>query len=638
MNIETTLNSAPRFDWRSLAAKMPSTPVILITGLLFFWVTGNGVLHGGMNPDDWRQIGRVPAEWGGPHGRWAMDLIYRFPFRTRYVEPLQLVLVYGCFLYIATTLARASVGERFLGVATVGIFLAGVNHPYMTDVLNFSAHIFGYPLALTLSLAAFALSPWVLRSRPLIAFAIVVGAGQLLAFSLALYPSFVLFGLILPAIALIRTDLTDDRDAIRLIVGTALIGVAGVVMFLLEWRAFQLFTHFYTARELELVERYDLGAPTLGVLSTKVLNIGVILKSVYGGDLWSLRPAHIFFQLFALLIAAVWGAAALLDLRRASTAPAKAMSLLRRTLGIVGAAVVIPILFWFTYAELVAPSRTFAEVGFVVPAILLACAASVRAGLPQAWGERALRWVGVAPALMLAIVSVFISAAMWNDQQRIAERDVALATAIYGRLSSSPDFDGKSFVLAGSIVEPRLRWGVSVGWPMTEYTSDPNMIFNNLLGYQGQVDRVARSPQRCRAFPASDSVFTYDGRTFVCLADDTGIFPLGPCEASETVANLEICRPDARRAVVKVTGDCNGQGMRTFFWRASGEQAGGTHIVRDHRREPAYRDFVRDRCFFQLASDSAPLSAIGELAEDGRVLWSKTFAPAPKEASPSQHP
>lgn len=633
MNIETTLNSAQRFDWRSLAAKMPSTPVLLVTGLLFFWVTGNGVLHGGMNPDDWRQIGRVPAEWGGPHGRWAMDLIYRFLFRTRYVEPLQLVLVYGCFLYIATTLARAAVGERFLGVATVGIFLAGVNHPYMTDVLNFSAHIFGYPLALTLSLAGFALSPWVLRSRPLTAIAIVLVAGQCLAISLALYPSFVLFGLVLPAIVLIRTDLTSDRDAIRLVLGTALIGVAGVVMFLLEWRAFQLFTHFYTAQELALVERYDLGAPTLEVLVAKLAGIGALLKSVYGGALWNLRPAHIFFQAFALLLAAVWGIAALLDLRRASTMSAKALSLLRRVLGIVGAAVVVPILFWFTYAEVFAPPRTFAEVGFVVPAMLLACAASVRVQLSGAWGDHALRWIGVAPALVLAVVSVFISAAMWNDQQRIAERDVALATAIYGRLSSLPDFDGKSFVLAGSMGEPDLRWGVSVGWPMTEYTSDPNKIFNRLLGYEGHVDRVARSPRRCRAFPASDAVFMHDGRAFVCLTDDAGMFPLQPCEASGAKANLEVCRRDPQRAVIKVTGDCNGQGKRTFFWRAAGQDGDRTEVVTYPHREPTYRDFARDLCFYELASDRGPLSAVGEVAPDGRALWSKALTAVPNDAA-----
>lgn len=601
------------------------TTTVLVTALVFFWITGNGVLHAGLNPDDWRQLGRVPPEWGGSNGRWAMDLLYRFLFQARFVEPLQLVLAYGVFLYIAMSLARAAVGERYAGVAAIGIFLIGVNHPYMTDVLNFSAHVFGYPLALALSLAAFsiAINAW-RRERLVFTGLTLVAAGQLLALALGFYPSFALFGLVLPAMALIRTDLVDHRQAARIVVSAAVVGLLGLAIYLLEWQAYRQFGHFYSQADLLAGDYYEFGAPSLDVILLKLENFGSFLKTVYGGALWDIRPANIFYEAMALLTAAAWGLAAFLDGLRGSSPADRTLSLLRRILGVVGAAVVIPTLFWFIYVDLFAPPRSYAMVGFTVPALLLTCVASIGASLPSRRGDQVMRWMGLAPTAIAAVVSVFVSAAMWNDQQRVAERDIAIATAIYGRLAALPGFDGKGFAIAGSKSDSALRWSVSVGWPVTEYSWAPNGLFRNLFGYPGRVDLVKRSPARCHAFPAADSVFLHDGRAFACLNDDPGFLPLSACEPVRGAAGVVACLTGPRRAVVKITGDCSRSAYRHFSTTgAKGHVADFTPAVRD----AAYRDFANDVCYYELDTTDVGIAAVQERDGQGRLLWRHAFLP-----------
>lgn len=610
--------------------------VILLTALAFFWITGNGVLHGGMNPDDWRQVGRVPPEWGGAHGRWAMDLLYRYLFQTRFVEPLQLVLVYGCFLYIALTLARAAVGERYLGLAAVGVFLAGVNHPYMTDVLNFSAHIFGYPLALALSLLAFSMAACGRPPRRLALKVLgVVLAGQLLAISLALYPSFALFGLMLPMIALIRVDRVDHRQAVRLVTSAAVVGLTGLLIYLLEWRAYTAFAHFYSSSDFRDMDHYEFVRPSIETILLKAGEYGEFLKTIYGGALWNIRPANIFYESIALVIAGVWATAAVVDMTRRAEASDKALSLLRRTLGIVGAAIVIPTLFWFTYVELYAPPRTFALVGFTAPIMLLTCVASAQGLLPGALSERAMLWLGIAPTLLLATVSVFISAAMWNDQQRVADRDVAIATSIYARLAALPGFDGESFTVAGSRQESALRWGVSVGWSSTEYSPAHTGIYRGLLGYPGRVDVVLRSPAPCHAFPASDATFLYEGHAVVCLSDDDGFFPLGRCEPVRGRASAMVCAKTPRRAVVKITGDCSRSAMRHLLVTTAG---GRVETVDFPVKGPSYRDFAHDSCFYEVDADDSAIVSIKELTEDGHVLWTHALQPQHAPSSAKRGP
>ncbi len=205
---------------------------------LYLVVTCYGVLNDGYHSDDWRHLTGASPLWVGSEGRWLLDLIYRFVLGERFLLPLQLTLAFPCFYWVASVLAErvAEPGQR--GLATVLIFAVGVNHPYMSDILTFESNVFAYPLALALSVGAFVVFERA-EGQPLHRQALAAAlAALLLSFSISIYQTFAVAGLIIPALALIRADRVSLGAALRLALVGAAISVAAIALYLVEWRLY----------------------------------------------------------------------------------------------------------------------------------------------------------------------------------------------------------------------------------------------------------------------------------------------------------------------------------------------------------------------------------------------------------------
>ena len=122
---------------------------VLACAAIYLAVTAAGIQQAGFNPDDWRDLGGTPTKWAETHGRWAMDLIYRYLFAERPLLPLQILLTFGNFLSISYLLAKYAVNDdRYRPVSVFLIFLTGVNYVNMIDILHFNSHLFAFSFAM----------------------------------------------------------------------------------------------------------------------------------------------------------------------------------------------------------------------------------------------------------------------------------------------------------------------------------------------------------------------------------------------------------------------------------------------------------------------------------------------------------
>ncbi|CAN5259162.1 hypothetical protein BH11PSE2_BH11PSE2_09080 [soil metagenome] len=610
--------------------RRPLFAVVAITAFLFFWITGNGVLAGGYAPDDWLQMHSIPPKWGNVEGRWAMDLLYRFAFRQRFLEPLQLLLAYGCFLYIAVTLARAAAPEKHFAVAAIGIFLIGVNHPYMTDVLNFSAHIFAYPFALALSVAAFYLAVEVSRGKPLAVTAGLCLAGMvLMATAAGLYQPFVIFGLIIPALALLRTDRYSDKDLLAVVAKSAVLIIGTGLAYVI---ALKLFVHL---DHRTVVDSRSFAQVDASTVLDKIAGLPTFLRKIYNTSLQP--PTHttgwLYYPLI-LVLALVSGAAILLtgwNERRQGLVTVLAGGA-RRGAVVVGVLLVLPAAFWLIYTRSWFPGRAMAYLGLSLATLLVAYGSILEDALKDRLGALAIHWAVLAPLLAASLASLFLSSVIWDDQKVVVLEDNALATAIYSRISAVPGFDGKEFVVVGDANQNQMRWGGELGYTSIGVINRDPGIFNRLLLYPGIVDKVTRGPLPCSAFPANDSVYLYQGRAFICLEKEDGLFPLDGCiPVSQGGSVTSVCpKPDG------------------VVFRSSCEPRVGAHFMRvrktpggpveteplDLADQDFYRDGVKPDCYHYAKPETpvAQIVSVGQVGEGKAVLWEQALTPVPATA------
>jgi hypothetical protein len=473
--------------------------------LLYVVTTAWGVLNDGFHSDDWRHVNGTSPLWTAIEGRWLLEVIFRDLLGERFLLPVQVTLAFPCFWWVARILAAHAAPEGARPAAALAIFAISVNHIYMADALSFESNVFAYPFALALSVGAFELL-WRVsgKGRGVQALA-VLGAAQLLAFSLAIYQTFAEAGLIIPVLALLRIDRVRFADAVRIAAVGALATAIAVALYLAEWRIYA------ALRGIEIASERFQTTDAAG-FAEKIAALPAVLRSLHTGTLMNLpRVLRFTLGLFAL------GALALLALGWLNRGKgARVLTAFRLAIGAGLAFFVFPILFWLGYETYAPPGRAFAYLGSWIPAV--AIAGLTLASGPARW-RQGLVATGAASVGLVALVFALTASAFWSDSARLGARDADLARAIRAKLATLEGFGGPPFRLVGSVDYPELSWGSLAGWS-SFHAGNPNIgIFRALFGDTVETGVLPASPRACRAFPAEDSAFIHDGIAYLCLQD-----------------------------------------------------------------------------------------------------------------------
>jgi hypothetical protein len=487
--------------WRRIDAR----GALLAALVLYVVTTGWGILNDGFHSDDWRHVNGTSALWTAAEGRWLLEVIFRDLFGERFLLPVQVALAFPCFWWVAGVLARHAAPDEARPAAALAIFAVAVNHIYMGDALSFASNVFAYPFALALSVGAFELL-WRVRGRTAGVQALAaLGAAQCLAFSMAIYQTFAVAGLIVPVLALLRIDRVPFAAAVRIALIGAAASVLAIVLYLAEWRAYAGL-HGITIASDRFSETDAAG------FVQKLAALPALLRSLYTGTLMTLpHGLRAVLGLFALGVLALLGLGWL-----ASGRGGRVLAALRLGLGAGLALFAFPVLFWLGYQGDAPPGRAFAYLGFWEAAIAVAGLTLV-AG-PAPW-RRGLVAAGAAALALVALVFALTSAAFWSDNARLGARDMELARAIRARLATLPGFTGPPFRLVGGVEYPDISWGSIAGWS-TFHAGNPNMgIFKALYGDSVDTVSLPASPRACHAFPAEDAAFIHDGMAYLCLED-----------------------------------------------------------------------------------------------------------------------
>ncbi|WP_209509808.1 MULTISPECIES: hypothetical protein [unclassified Ruegeria] len=486
----------------------------VLSAVVFCIATLPGLLLDGYNPDDWRQLqgapaGGMPLNWTTEEGRWAMEALYVFAMGERFLTPIQAALAFVCLFWISWVLARTIIDEPQVPLTATVIFSLSICHIYMIDALNFSSHVFAFPLALALSLQAYCIF-WYLAERPIGLgwFARAFLAIQMLAFSCAIYQPFAPFGALFIALQIMRYDKSTPKIVTRAVL-IALIGsVCAILVYLLEWRiAVGLSSH--TGE----VTRFS--QPSSDQILQKLAVLPSFWKRLHSGGFqhtpWIIQLIYAA-TLAMTLLASGW--AALRALRAAGLVPA-----VRVAFGAFAGLFILPVIAWFAYTSLWMPGRVVAYLPFAMFSVLLC------SGQLCGWWQRG----SVIGALLkggaagLMAVSVTLSLMVWMDQVETGRRDTATAHAIFKQVSETPGFDGTNFRISGGLDYPELSWGGLLGWTVFHRNNPVPGIFTELYGRPMEPVFVADSPIPCPAFPETGAVFL-DGHTVhVCLESSSGL-------------------------------------------------------------------------------------------------------------------
>jgi hypothetical protein len=471
---------------------------------------------------------------------------------------------------------------------------------------------------MALSLAAFDLLDREPLSRGQAALRCLLG-GVLLSWSVGLYQSFGVFGLLAPAIALIRVDRLTHRQALGLLVRAAAVLVLGAALYLIQSKLY-----LWAVHATPVPPRFE--PATLESVKDKLVALPDFLRRVYNGWIHYRDLSGLYYPaLFVGLVAVMFAAGARLA---AKDGPAgeRALASGRILVGALGA-ILVPVLFWFGYTEMFAPGRALAFVGFIPPTIAVAAATLLHVQFKHR-GDLVLRYGVYAPLAVAAAAGLVTASAIWNDQKRVVEHDTALASSIYARLATLPGFDGKRFALVGRSTNPELLWGGSLGDSVLSFPGGEPLIFNKLFGYAGKAQLIGRSPQPCHAYPAGDSAYVLDHSAYVCLQDDAGLLPLAHCSSIGQGGIDAACRktPDE---LILTSARCAFR-QRSYFVR---NRAGGREVVTNqvvNALVPQYRDARSGACYAVLDVDGPGSGQIslGELGPRDRPLWERAIAPA----------
>ena len=494
----------------------------LIAIIVYAAVTGYGLWFEGYNSDDWRHLAGQYDIWATVEGRWAQDLIFRYLLGGTFHLAVQLVLAFACFATIALILAAHAAPVARRNWFALLIFVAGINHVYMADALNFDAHVFPFALALLLSLVAFAI---VMRAAleslgwPVHAF-LLLAAIQLLTLSYAIYQPFAMFGAVLPLLALIRWDRYPLGPVLVMLALAALVAGLAVklhaieMQLVLDWQGRQLGASRFVP-------------PDLSNVLEKIAMLPFAIVRVLRGKLMA-PPIWIQLPLFAIGLAAAIGPLVASILRLAETGhrnSSRPLELLRAAGGGILLVCVLPLTFWFATTETWIPARALAFIGFWIAAALCVTVTLVDGVRPNDIFMRVLRYGSITALGSLAALNAALSADLWRDRTALADAEMALASQIDAAVRAIPGPRDRTVRLIGTRAFHGYNWGGSLGRTIFHDDNDAHAIFRVAFGEPWRIEAASRSAIACPAFPESGSVYLRDGRVNVCLMPETSNAP-----------------------------------------------------------------------------------------------------------------
>ena len=588
---------------------------LLIAAVLFAAVTGYGTLHAGYNPDDWRHIHGDPS-WAEMQGRWGQDLIFHYVLGGSFHLPFQLLLAFVCFVAITrilTGLAAPLKGASWIGLA---MFVTGVNHVYMGDALNFDAHTLAFPFALLMSLLAFLLLFTVVRpGGKLVRNALVfLAASQLLAVSYATYQPYAMFGVVLPVLALILWD----RFPLRTVIVLAVLSVAmiGLALWLQRVEG-----DIIMSAQGRTTGSNRFVTPGLGNLRAKLAMLPGSIRMVLTGRL--LAPpvwVKLGVAVFTLAAAAAPLAATLVRLWGGSESLAeRTLAILRAAFGSLLIVVVLPVTFWFATIENGLPPRAVAYYGFWLAALLCSALALLAGARGDRWQTRALARLTFAALAGFAVVNAAASVALWRDQARLRNAELALAADVVAAVRQVPGHEGKTVRLIGSGSFPVRDWGAMLGAGVFQKNNPTHEIFSLGLGVPWQIVTAPLSAIACPAFPRAGSVFVRDGDVNVCLAAQQPAVPIDRCVNTGDTRFGAICRVGdvlLRRLPSCIAADDSSHRFETTIRDRGGSRVWKGKVL----STKAFR--IDDHCYMEL-----PLAPVGngtflvvDKGPDGEVI------------------
>ncbi|MEX0340701.1 MAG: hypothetical protein AB3N11_16880 [Arenibacterium sp.] len=576
---------------------------------VFLIATAPGLVADGRTADDWRQIhgapyGGMPLNWTTEEGRWAMELIFVHVFGERFMPGLQAGLAALLLFLVARICARASVKEELQPLGSVFVFALGVHHLYMVNVLNFSSHVFAYPLALLLSLGAFQLfwqcngSDW---KKSLV---LVLLGAQAIAFCAAIYQPFAPFGAVLLLVAFMRVDKITNAQLVRY----TLVSIVGVVLAgVLYVAETQLAAALYPRPPA--IDRVQIASAS--GLMLKLTDIPMQFLRVWAGTLqfiptWLKWLNVAFFAFTSLLV--IWAAVA-----ATGRSGPRWLTSARVLLGAAGISVLIPLFIWLSSESSYFPPRVIAFSGILWAVLFLA-----PAGLLLNRFKPRLALL-VFPSAFAA-VHVMVAAAAWNDQIEMGTRDRALAAQIMARVSNVEGYDGGPFRIVGGTAYPDLEWGDFIGWTSFHPGNPVIGIFKSLFNVPWYAESgLLDGPQACAGFPAYDSVYTHDEIVYVCLSATDG-FSDESCVDSGNDEIGRICF--TRTAVIRFRDACDAS-ARNYSVVVSDMAAADRMTTFNGIDSPGHA--LEGGCFFTAEwNGPAPTSiAVSYVDGDGAITWSE---------------
>ncbi len=585
--------------------------VNMICAAIYLATAAAGVLQAGFNADDWRDLGETPAKWAETEGRWGMDLLYRYALQERPQLPLQLLLAFGCFLWLSHLLAGYTSKRDNRPLAVLLIFTLGVNHVYLVDMLNFNSHVFPNTFAIVLSVLAFHLVGKINPSgSPLARTPLFLAAVQLLALALAIYQPYALAGLMIPTLLVLDVE-GQSTSRLRVAFGAFMVlGASGILLYKLEEWAFLLLSDRVVA-----FSRFE--PPTLDATLQKLARLPGMLRGTHM-VWWVSVPTgfRYLMALFSLAIGVLAVVAAWREFMVRQGLQGRFLRAARLPIGVLGGMFAVPAVLWFTYAGLFVPPRILGYFGFLLASTMLAVLGT--SSLPSVARRIGLTALGVASVAMSLAASK-----VWSDQARTARGDEELARAIYARVGALTGYRGEPFSVVGEV-----RYRSSPLGPGVFHLNNNNLsIFKHMYNLTWNGSVLPFSPRACPAFPADGSTFMFEGRAYVCVNAFADFLPPTECVNTGAPHHVTVCVPadqlvwmerDCMRleneaAMVSVALTGGGRGAEFDFEPGLPHtEIGGT----------CYRVLKRDDVKF----DTIEISARGA---DHSLIWTESF-PAPR--------
>lgn len=580
---------------------------------VFLIATAPGLIADGRTADDWRQVhgapfgSGIPVNWTTDEGRWAMELIFVYIFGERFMPGLQAGLAALLLFFIARICARAAVKEELQPLGTVFVFALGVHHLYMVNVLNFSSHVFAYPLALLLSLGAFRMFWKSTTSDWKNALVLVLLGAQSIAFCAAIYQPFAPFGAVLLFVAYMRVDKFTREQLVRYtLVAIAGVTLAGLLYAIETKLALELYPRPPTVDRVQIVSASS--------LVMKLAEVPVQFLRVWAGTLqyiptWLKGLNAAFFAFTCLLV--TW--AAVVATGRSDPlwlAPARVL------LGAAGILVLLPLFVWFSSESTYFPPRAAAFSGILWATLYLASAGLVLNRFKPRFALFVL-------SSGFAAVHVMVAAAAWNDQTELGTRDRELATQIMARVSNVEGYDGGPFRIVGGMAYHDLEWGDIIGWTSFHPGNPLIGIFKSLFNVPWYAEGgLSDGPRACAKFPAYDSVYIHDKTVYVCLSAVDG-FTDESCVDSGNADIGQICF--TRTAVIRFRDACD-VSVKNYEISISDMDAPGRATTFFGMESPGYP--LADGCFYTAAwRGAAPDSiAVSYVDVDGAITWNEELA------------